>query len=310
MENDFWHTKWFKRVLGVVVLVVVFLLGMWISRPVSFNGFVEEMAYSSRSQSASIKSMDYAMEYEMEYDYDEGAMLSAVPAADGGDLDSETRIIKTGSLTVDVKNTEETMATIADFADQFEGFIQYSNTWLQSDETTAGSVTLRIKADYFEEALEAIKGLATVVQSESVSGEDVTEQYIDLQARLSNYEAEEAQYLEILERATTVEELLMVSDYLAYVREDIEMIQGQLNYLEDRTDFSTISVYVYEEASILAPTSDWQPLVQVKKAFNKLVVTGQGFVNGVIWLVVFGVPLLIVIWIGRKIFSAIRKNRK
>ncbi|MDP2624633.1 MAG: DUF4349 domain-containing protein, partial [Candidatus Peregrinibacteria bacterium] len=222
----------------------------------------------------------------------------------------ETKVIKTASLTMDVKDTAEVIDSVTSIAGAYDGFVQNSETWLQSDETTAGYITLRVDSEYFEEAMDDIKALATVIQSESISGQDVTEDYVDLQARLVNLQAEEEQYLNILDEAYTVEDLLSVSDYLAAVREDIEVIQGRLKYLENQTDYSTISIWVYEEASLLVPTSDWQPVVVAKQAFNRLVEVGQNLVNLSIQLVIFGIPLLIVIWIVRGISRAVVRNRK
>ncbi len=311
--KTFRRSVWFKRAIYLLVIVVVFVAGMRVSGPRYGYGVMEsaiqDFAYSvTGSDRGGMKSVSYDEGY-YEYEYEEA--LTAVPASAGEvyDLDTESRIIKTGSLTMDVKDTPETMGAINSIADAHGGFVQYSNTWLQSDETMAGSVTLRVAVEQFDAAMENLKALATVVSSESVSGEDVTAEYVDLQARLSNYEAEEAQYLEILESATTVEEMLMVSDYLASVRESIEVIQGQLKYYEDRTDYSTINIYVYEEASIVAPTRDWQPLVEIKKAFNKLVVIAQGSVNFVIWAVVLGVPAVIVVGVVRRVWRLFRRKK-
>ena len=254
-----------------------------------------------------------------DYDYDSGGyveyemaveslsardMKSAVPTTyetydeeSWDDSEEDTLVIKTGSLTLDVKSAPDTMASLTAMADAYGGFVQDSNSWVQSDETIAGSVTLRVEVEHFEQALEDIKALATVVQSESISGQDVTADYVDMQAELTNLQAEEQQYLEILERAYTVEDLLSVSDYLSRVRGDIEWIQGQLNYLENRTSFSTISIYVYEEASILAPTSDWQPFVLIKQSFNQLVVIVQGLIGLGIWFVIVWVPILVGIYV-------------
>ena len=302
-KTTFWHSKWFKRVFGALVIIVVFLLGGWVA-----DGGLRSDGGLSYAPESSVRSLSGTYDDYADYDY-EGS-LSASPSGDSyEDLDTETRIIKTGSLTIDVKLAEESLASITEIATAYGGFIQSSYTWLQADETTAGSVTLRVDVDQFETAMESIKALATVVQSESVSGEDVTQEYVDLQARLTTYEAEEAQYLEILEYATSVEEMLQVIDYLTYVREDIEYIKGQLEYMENRTDYSTITVYVYEEASIIAPTSDWQPWVEVKTAFNSLVVLAQSLVNLGIWVVMFGVPVLVVIWVVKRVRRRAKRKK-
>lgn len=236
-----------------------------------------------------------------------------LPPMDGnsGDLskydDVGPRIIKTGSVSMDVKNTQETLESIGELAATYDGFVQSSNTWLNYNDSLAGSITLRVGSEHFEVAMVEIKKLATVVRSESVSGQDVTEEFIDVEARLGTLRAEEAQYLEILKKATTVEEILQVNDYLARVRRDIESSEGRLQYLENRTSLSTITVDMAEEASVIAPTRDWQPFVVVKQAINQLVVASQGFVNLVIWVLVFGVPIVLVGWLVRMGVKRVRK---
>ncbi len=299
---------WCKRIAFVLLIALVFMVGKgWRGATLSssdYYGYDYDYGYA-----------EYEMAMEAEPARD---MKSAVPTTyqsyseeSWDDSSSETLVIKTGSLTLDVKNTPDTMASLTAIADAYGGFVQDSSTWMQSDETTAGLVTLRVEVEYFEQALEDIKALATVVQSESISGQDVTTEYIDMQAELTNLQAEEQQYLEILERAYTVEDLLSVSDYLAAVRGDIEWIQGQLNYLENRTSFSTITVYVYEEASIIAPTDDWQPFVLIKESVNQLVAIVQGLVSLVIWFTIVWVPVLagfyLVFRLGRWVWRRVRR---
>lgn len=296
--KHFYKSIWSKRIAFVLLLVVVFMIG-------------KGGGQSSRSPQFYEKDYDgYEGEYQMMASESTGSvnaqsMKSAVPTSydssnvdlAGDDGSDETMIIKTGSLTLNVKKTADTMAAITAIANTYGGFVQDSNTWLQSDETTAGSVTLRVDVANFERAISDIKALATVVTAETVSGQDVTEQYVDMQSQLTNLRAEEAQYLKILEQAYTVEDLLNVSDYLSGVRGDIEYIEGQLNYLENRTSFSTITVYVYEEASIIAPTSDWQPLVLVKESFNQLVAIVQGIIGLGIWFIIVWVPFLVGVYV-------------
>ncbi len=299
MENKlkkYCKSVWCKRIAFVLLIAVVFMVGKgWSGATLSSSDYYGYDDYDYNSGGYG--------EYEMmiaESSLSARDMKSAVPTlyenydeTSWDDTSDETLVIKTGSLTLDVKNTPDTMAAFTAIADVYGGFVQDSNTWMQSDETMAGSVTLRVEVEHFEQALEDIKALATVVQSESLSGQDVTADYVDMQAELTNLQAEEEQYLEILERAYTVEDLLNVSDYLSRVRGDIEWIQGQLNYLENRTSFSTITVYVYEEASILAPTSDWKPFVLIKESFNQLVLIVQGLIGLVIWFVIVWMPVLV-----------------
>jgi hypothetical protein len=300
-HGSFFQSVWGRRLVGVVVLIVVFSLGNSYSNQ---SGSYDSKSYDYDYDVTPVSSMMEADYDDGYYDYEESAGSAAISVEDS----SEQKVIKTASLEVDVKSTTMTMESISDISSSYGGFVSSSYTWLQSDETTAGSIIFRVDSEYFETALEAVKALATVVSSESISGEDVTEEFVDMQSRLNNLEAEEAQYLVILEQAYTVEDLLNVSDYLSEVREDIEVIEGRLKYLEDRTDFSTITVSVYEEASIIAPSSDWKPVVVIKEAVNGLIGLVQELVDTLIYVVVFGVPLLVGVWLGRGIWRKVSKR--
>lgn len=297
-----------KGVGFIALLVVVFIVGSMAaggSNQDSYPYAPTSESYGS-SSNASIAADDYDVAYE------EGRSLTATPSSsDTSDsVATEARLIKTANLTLTVKDTEESLAELSAQVDDFGGYVQSSSTWVNSDDSVTGYLLVRVDVSNFEAFLEKVRSMATVVESESISGQDVTSQYIDLQARLTNLEAEEAQYLTILQEATTVEELLMVSDYLSTVRGEIELIQGQLKYLTDQTDYSTVTVYFYEEVSLAAPTSDWQPVVEMKEAVQTLIVLAQQGVTAVIWVVVLGIPALMVLGLGRMVWHRIARRGK
>lgn len=288
--KDFLHNNWVRRGFFVFLIIFVFVLGAWVSG-------------NSRSRSTSSPYYSYTTDEESGEFYSESVAFeskSVMADSTAGSEDSSSitpKVIKTGSLSLTVKTTSDTLTAITAIAASYNGFVQSSNQWVQSDNTDAATVTIRVGSAYFEQALLDLKNLATVVNSESISGQDVTEEYVDLQSRLKNLQAEEEQYLVILNKATTVEDLLNVSDYLARVRGQIEEIQGRLKYLNNRTDYATITISVYEEASVVVPTDDWQPVVVAKQAFNRLVNTAQNTIDSLIWLVTFGIPFLILAWV-------------
>jgi len=129
----------------------------------------------------------------------------------------------------------------------------------------------------------------------------VTEEYTDLEARLTNYQAEEAQYVAIMERANSVEEILKVTQSLSNVRYQIERIQGQLNYYDNRVDYSTISVSLNEDESVSNVAGKWLPGSTASEALSDFVVFLQSLVDKGIYLAVFGWPiLLIALWFWMK----------
>lgn len=292
--KHFHHFFWF-RVSVFVLLILIF----------SGAAFLIGRSYLPRFQGASPQqySESFSSESLSVADYNSKAQRSGLsflpPTPSSGDLDQYAnvgpKVIRSGSLGMDVKNAYDTMEEIEALVENYKGFVESSQTWLESNESVSGVMSLRVPAESFDRISDEIKALAVVVRSESFSAQDVTEQYIDLDARLKTLKAEEAQYLEILGRATEVEDVLKVTDYLSNVRSEIESLQGQFNYLSNQVDYSMLTVSLYEEASVIAPTRDWQPFVVLKEAINGLIVFAQGAVNVLIWGLIFALPVLLLL---------------
>jgi hypothetical protein len=162
--------------------------------------------------------------------------------------------------------------------------------------------TIRVPTDKYREAVEEIKKLATLVLSEQESGDDVTDQFVDLEARLKAARAEEAQYLEILKTARTIEDTLAVTERLANVRARIEQMDGQMRHLDDRTSYATLSVTMTEDTRIEAPTKTWDPGETVRMATRALIETLQGLADALIAFGIFFIglvlPVLLVLAFG------------
>ena len=151
-----------------------------------------------------------------------------------------------------------------------------------------------------------VRGLALRVQDENASGEDVTDQFVDLQSRLSNLEATQARIQSFLEDAKTVDEALRINQELAQIEAQIEEVKGRMNYLSDRSAFSTITVTLSPELPEIEPVPapkprPWTPSDTLKDATETLVNAYQGIVEFAIWLFVAVLPILVppalVIWL-------------
>ncbi|HCW32189.1 MAG: transmembrane anti-sigma factor [Candidatus Peregrinibacteria bacterium GW2011_GWE2_39_6] len=297
------YPAWVRYGLGLILLVVVFGGGIWWGKDATY--YFEGSVFKDKVRQMTVTDQEGAMIPSFA-PMESAGMNSLI--ADGDYVEMLQKVVKTGTLNLDVKSTAAFMDQAMEIAQKYSGFIQDSNTWLQTDETTAGSLTLRVPVAQFELALKDLKLLATVVTSESISGQDVTEQYIDLTARLGAKQAEEAQYLKILSQATTVEDLLKVNVELSRVRAEIEALTGQVKYLENRTDLSTIMVYVYEQTSIVAPSRDWKPVIVFREAVNALVMMFEWLINVVIWLFVLGLPIGVLGGLGWLLIRRIRRR--
>jgi Domain of unknown function (DUF4349) len=118
----------------------------------------------------------------------------------------------------------------------------------------SGRMTIRVPARSFPRAMDAIEAIAHVhITSRSVTGQDVSQQFVDLRARLVNLEAQEKVLLRLMDRATTIAESIRVENYLQNVEFQIEDVQGRILYLENRTSMSTITVVLHEAGKKPAP---------------------------------------------------------
>ena len=161
-------------------------------------------------------------------------------------------------------------------------------------ENRSALVTMRVPSDRFEEALRQLKLLDGEVVSSNVDAKDVTDQFTDLKARLVAKQAEEQRYLQMVPQAKTVDEMLKIEGALGNVRTQIEQLQGQLNGIRNRTDYSTITMSISPLAPVPGePTTSWDPAKTFARAFAALTAFFRVFADVAIWLIVFGwLPLL------------------
>lgn len=226
----------------------------------------------------------------------------------------DQKIIKTGSLDLVVDHADESLVAVETVATEKGGYIETSTLQEHDDGTKSGYVTIRVPADQFDLSMALLKELALVVERETSSAEDVTEQYIDLAARLKNAQAQETRYVEILDVAKTVEEILQIESALGNIRGYIESLQGQLQYLDSLTGFSTITITLSEEPVITIGGKEFRPGTTVKEAAQAVVAIAQALVAAIIWIVIvgigIGVPLALIVWLVWKGIVRIKVWRK
>ncbi len=237
--------------------------------------------------------------------YNDGKMMPIAPTpmpGPGADADDRARVgervIRTGSLTMRVDDAAKRLNELRTLTEAAGGFVASANTSDNNGVKTAYA-TVRVPNEKFRETMEAAKRLASTVFDESEAGQDVTDQYVDLEARLKAAKAEEAQYLEILKRASDIEDTLNVTARLGEVRSRIEQMEGQMRFLNDRTTYATLSVTLTEEAKVVVPSRVWKPGETFRLALRGLVESLQDFadflITGGVFLIGFVAPVLLVI---------------
>ncbi len=157
-------------------------------------------------------------------------------------------VIKTGELSVEVERDGlgEAMDRATEVASRYGGFVVSSTT--VGAEARRGSLVLRVPSERFEDALGDLRGLGEV-DRERVAGQDVGQEFVDLEARLRNLRAQEAVLLRLFDDATTVADTIRVQQELSGVQLQIEEIEGRLRYLRDQTSLGTIRVALADEGA-------------------------------------------------------------
>ena len=226
---------------------------------------------------------------------------------------TERKIIRNADLQLEANAPEEAQTKISRIAETKGGFVvetQSSASDVKANVRDTVSMTVRVPSAKFDEALNEIRGTASRVIVENVKGEDVTEEFIDIEARLKTQKALETQFLEIMKRSNSVADALNVQTEIARVRGEIEKIEGRKRFLESQASLSTIKIRLQTPAAFSANTAGF---------FGKL---GQAFGSGfdaalsfILVLVTAVIALLpFFLFIAAPLYFVIRyflrKNRK
>jgi hypothetical protein len=216
------------------------------------------------------------------------------------DGDIERRIVRSGRMTLQVEDVVEAINKIEDVATLMGGYVVSSYKY-EEEEEIVGEISIRIPSNKFDEGFDRLRQIAQDVPYEHTDSTDITEEYIDLEARLHNLEATEDQYLELLNRAETVDEMLQVQRELSNVRGYIEQLQGRMKYLERVSDMALIEISLRGAGSIAGP---WSLVNTLKTAAHGVITFVRGLITVLIWIGIFcwvWIPILVIL---------IRRRRK
>ncbi|MFZ2189194.1 MAG: DUF4349 domain-containing protein [Candidatus Magasanikiibacteriota bacterium] len=305
--------KYWKIILGGAILIIVIAL-VWILK-ISWIGtssmsYDESVKYSltkgevTGGAVAPMMAERNMMVTAGEASYD--TTEDSVPVSPTQDR----LIIKTGSISMVVENVRETIAKISEYTKQKGGFVVSSNVD-KVGVAPYGEIVVRIPVTVFDSGVTDVKAMGEV-ESEMVNGQDVTEEFVDLDSQLKNLRATETQFLQIMQRAVKIEDVLAVQRELTWVRRDIETMMGRMKYLKDSASLSTLTIYLSTDPDVLPTVDDtnkWKPWAEVKSAVRSLIGVGKGLVNFAIWLVVY-IPLWFVIGLVVWLIVRIIKKKK
>jgi predicted small secreted protein len=219
---------------------------------------------------------------------------------------ADQRIIKSGEISIEVPDVTKALARVRAMAVQLDGYVGGSRAGTRDEPAT---LTLRIPANRFEDALTRLHELDGDVVVEATSEQDVTSTVVDLEARIANLQASETQYRSLLGQAVKVEDVLAVQTRLDDVRGQIEQLQAQHKELSGLADLSTLTVTLIPSA-LQQAAGGWDPGKTVADAFAALVGLGKAVGNGAIWFVIVWLPALvglaIVVMLAIRILPGLR----
>jgi hypothetical protein len=279
-----------KKILLGLLFVSLLLAGCGVAASPAYdlagtNGVAEPYAYDMAAPA------EYAEFYDEKSYFD--SSVSAVPA-------QKRMVIENADMSIVVADPQSKMQAISAMAERMGGFVVSSNIYETNisggGKAPEGSLTIRVPAERLNDALDEIKEGIVELRSETRSGQDVTQEYTDLASRLKNLEATERQLTVIMENAQRTEDVLQVFRELTQIREQIEIIKGQMQYYEQSAALSSISIRLIAEQTIQPiEIGGWKPQGVVRDAVQALVDFLQGFFEFVIWLVIVFLPAAILI---------------
>ncbi len=316
-----------RKRLSLVPLFIVLLVAMALSALVAC-GSSPEMASTSPQGGDFDMAYDEAMEMEMAAMEESGAMddargfegdgagiqVTAVASEPNSQAPQQRLIIRTADMNIVVTDTDQAMTAIAKMANDNGGWVVNSGIYEANEEFKAGNITIRVPSQGFDSALDAIEALSVEVSNLSTSGQDVTEEYVDLSSRLENLEATAERVRAFLDETETVEEALAVNQELSRLEGEIESIKGRMQYLSQSASFSTITVHLSPDAlSQPIQVAGWEPQGIAKEAFEALLETLQSLISFLIWVIIYLLPILLLIglpiWlIGRFVWKRMRRS--
>jgi hypothetical protein len=268
----------------VLFIPLILVLAACANSGGEFASLAEEPVFFDESEGAPARDIDTAVFVESD---------SAEKLFENNQF-QDRLIIQSGRLEIIVEDTEETMRAINRLAAARGGWMLSSNVF-ESGGAKSGDISIRIPADKFAETLSDIKELALEVPSEFTETQDVTEEYVDLDARLTNLEATADRVRSFLDESRNVEEALAVNRELSRLEGEIEVIKGRMQYLSQSAAFSTLQIHVTpDELNQPLEVGGWKPQGIARSAIEALISALQGLATVVIWAGIFCLPLTVV----------------
>jgi len=293
-----------KKKIGLFTLIMIvgLLMSACSAKAASESvGFSEDMAPAMGFEEA-------AVEEERAFNSGSGDSSESV----------ERMVIYNANLSIAVQDPVSAMEAIIKMAENSGGFVVYSNVYQSSTDRgqfPTASLTVRVPAGQLDSIMTAIKDLTPKpevdVLSENVSGQDVTAEFTDLESRLRNLEAAEAQLVDLMDMAQDADDVLAIFDELTYYRGEIEVVKGRMKYLSESVNLSAISVEIVAKESLQPiEIGGWEPQGTAARAVEALINAAKFVGDAVIWFGIFCLPFLLPLGVAVYFFVRFLRKRK
>ena len=225
---------------------------------------------------------------------------------------TERKIIRNGNLNLEVDSVDEILRRIKQVVKQWGGYVSNESVSEDSYSRKSGTVSCRIPADQLDRAMELFQGWGKV-ENVSVSANDITEQYYDLEVRMANQKALEKRLLELLQRQTSkLSDLLQIERELARVRTEIDSMEGRKRLWDNQIAYSTVVVYFHERLPVVVGEEGgvWRTLLQsFGRAADNFVLSIAGIISASGAIVPF-VVVVLILWLLLRVWKRRRKTKK
>ncbi|MED3986092.1 DUF4349 domain-containing protein [Peribacillus simplex] len=250
---------------------------------------------SNEKDDSASKVQDEKAESKMDASISGNKVQEEVAEKEG--ITDERKVIHQAQLELKVKNLEKAQIKIENKVAEYGGYVVESNVYREDEELVEGTITVRVPEAYFQDFLADSEGEASEVVGRNVTGQDVTEQYVDLKARLKSKRAVEERLLAFMKDAEKTEDLLKISSDLAVVQEEIEQLTGQMKYLENQTSYSTVTITLSQDR-IVVPGIDNKELNTWERTKKQLATSANLLLkagSGIIVFIIGNLPILIIL---------------
>ena len=215
-------------------------------------------------------------------------------------------VVKSGTMGIEIEKFDEAAVKVNDITKKFGGYISKTTSSQNNGGKKQGTLTIKVPADKYEDLISEISGIGKVM-SQNISSNDITEEYIDLEARLKTQKELEERLLKLLaDKTARLTDVVEVEQKLASVRQVIESIDGKMRYMRNQSEMSTLTLSLYEPAILTTSSGGgffYELGQSIKKGLRGFTDVLAGMITVIIALLPIIVLIIIIYWIIRRIIK-------